>query len=54
MRDDGSVHLTATVASTRTLVFWLTGFGAAVEVHHPAKLRAELKAAAIAMAATYT
>jgi predicted DNA-binding transcriptional regulator YafY len=54
MRDDGSVHLTATVASTRTLVFWLTGFGAAVEVHHPAKLRAELKAAAIVMAATYT
>jgi predicted DNA-binding transcriptional regulator YafY len=54
MQDDGSIHLTATVASTRTLVFWLTGFGAAVEVHSPAKLRAELKATAIAMAANYS
>lgn len=54
LRDDGSIHLTATVAATRTLVFWLTGFGAAVEVHGPAKLRAELKAAAVAMAATYS
>lgn len=54
MQDDGSIHLTATVASTRTLVFWLTGFGAAVEVHGPEKLRAELKAIALAMAAMYS
>jgi predicted DNA-binding transcriptional regulator YafY len=54
LRDDGSIHLTATVASTKTLVFWLTGFGAAVEVHGPAQLRAELKATAVAMAAIYS
>lgn len=54
IREDGSVDVTATVASTRTLVFWLTGFGAAVEVHGPAKLRAELKKAALGMAAIYT
>jgi predicted DNA-binding transcriptional regulator YafY len=51
--EDGSVLVTATVASTRTLVYWLTGFGAAVEVHGPAKLRAELKNAALGMAAIY-
>lgn len=51
-RDDVTIHLTATVALRRTLVFWLTGFGTAVEVHGPAKLRAELKAPAVAMAAT--
>jgi predicted DNA-binding transcriptional regulator YafY len=54
VREDGSVDLTATVASTRTLVFWLTGFGAAVEVHGPAKLRTELKKAALGMAAIYS
>lgn len=52
VREDG-VHLTATVASTRTLVFWLTGFGAEVEVHGPAKLRTEMKEIALKMAATY-
>ena len=52
VREDG-VHLTATVAATRTLVFWLTGFGAQVEVHGPAKLRAEMRDIAIKMAATY-
>lgn len=51
--DDGSVHLTATVASTRTLVFWLTGFGAAIEVHGPPKLRAQLKETALRMADKY-
>lgn len=51
---DGSVHVTATVASTRTLVFWLTGFGAAVEVHAPAQLRAELRETAMRMAANYS
>lgn len=53
MDEHGAIHLTATVASTRTLVFWLTGFGAAVEVHGPATLRAELKKAALGMAAIY-
>ena len=52
VRENG-VHLTATVASTRTLVFWLTGFGAEVEVHGPVKLRAEMKEIAHKMAAMY-
>lgn len=52
VRENG-VHLTATVASTKTLVFWLTGFGAEVEVHGPAKLRAEMRDIATNMAATY-
>ena len=51
---DGSVRVTATVASTKTLEFWLTGFGAAVEVHSPAQLRAKLRDSAIGMAAHYT
>jgi predicted DNA-binding transcriptional regulator YafY len=51
---DGSVHVTATVASTKTLEFWLTGFGAAVEVHSPAPLRAKLRETAMRMAANYT
>lgn len=50
---DGSVHVTATVAATRSLVFWLTGFGAAIEVHGPENLRAELKDTALRMAARY-
>ena len=50
---DGGVHLTATVPSTRTLVFWLTGFGAEVEVHGPARLRTEMKEIAFKMAANY-
>lgn len=52
--EDGSLLLTATVASTRTLVFWLTGFGSAVVVHEPAQLRAELKTIALEMAAAYS
>lgn len=52
VRADG-IHLTATVASTRTLVFWLTGFGAEVEVHGPAKLRTEMKEIARKMVAAY-
>lgn len=51
---DGTLLLTATVASTRTLVFWLTGFGAAVVVHAPSQLREELKAIALKMAANYS
>jgi predicted DNA-binding transcriptional regulator YafY len=52
--EDGSVHVTATVASTRSLVFWLTGFGGAVEVHSPAALRAELRQTSMRMAANYS
>ncbi len=52
--EGGGVHVTATVPSTRTLVFWLTGFGAEVEVHGPAKLRAEMKGIASKMAAVYS
>lgn len=51
--ENESLMLTATVAATRTLVFWLTGFGAAVVVHEPAELRAEIKAIALAMAKNY-
>ena len=53
IRDDGTLALTATVAATRTLVFWLTGFGAGVVVHGPAQLRAEMRAIALEMAAAY-
>lgn len=51
---DGSVHVTATVASTRSLVFWLTGFGGAVEVHGPPALREEMRNTAMSMAARYS
>lgn len=51
--EDGTLALTATVAATRTLVFWLTGFGAAVVVHAPAELRAEMRGIALGMAAAY-
>ncbi len=53
MKEGGGIHVTATVASTRTLVFWLTGFGAQVEVHGPAKLRAEMEKIAQDMVAVY-
>lgn len=43
---NAGLMLTATVATTRTLVFWLSGFGAAVVVHPPAQLRVELGAIA--------
>lgn len=52
--EDGALSLTATVPSTRTLVFWLTGFGPAVVVHAPAQLRAEMKEIALAMARSYS
>lgn len=51
--EDGTLALTATVAATRTLVFWLTGFGPAVVVHAPAELRAEMREIALGMAAAY-
>lgn len=53
-KDDGTLTLTATVAATRTLVFWLTGFGAGVVVHEPPQLRAEMKEIALGMAAAYS
>jgi predicted DNA-binding transcriptional regulator YafY len=53
-REDGTLALTATVAATRTLVFWLTGFGPNVVVHEPAELRAEMKEIAMEMAAVYS
>lgn len=48
-----TLELTATVAATRTLVFWLCGFGAGVVVHEPAQLRAEIRDIASRMAALY-
>lgn len=54
IKEGEGIHVTATVASTRTLVFWLTGFGAQVEVHGPAKLRTEMKKIAQDMAAVYS
>lgn len=51
--EDGSVLVSATVAATRTLVFWLTGFGAAVEVLGPPQLRAEMTEIARGFAANY-
>jgi predicted DNA-binding transcriptional regulator YafY len=53
-REDGTLALTATVAATRSLVFWLTGFGPNVVVHEPAQLRAEMKEIALGMAAAYS
>lgn len=52
--EDGTLALTATVAATRTLVYWLTGFGAGVVVHAPAQLRAEIKQIALEMAKAYS
>jgi predicted DNA-binding transcriptional regulator YafY len=52
-RADGTLALTATVAATRTLVYWLTGFGAGVVVHAPAALRAEIRQIALEMAHAY-
>lgn len=50
---DGVVHLTATVPKTRSLVWWLLGFGDGVEVLGPPELRAEMAAIAVRMAAAY-
>lgn len=52
--ENGTIRLTATVAATRTLVFWLTGFGPGVVVHEPVQLRAEMKEIASGMAAAYS
>lgn len=50
---DGAILFSATVAATRTLVFWLTGFGAAVELLDPPDLRAEMVEIARGFAASY-
>lgn len=54
VQTNGTLALTATVPATRTLVFWLTGFGAGVVVHEPAELREEIAAIASAMAQAYS
>ena len=51
--EDDRLELTATVPATKTLVFWLCGFGPGVVVHGPPKLRAEIKKIALGMAAAY-
>lgn len=52
-RADGCLQLTATVPNTRSLVWWLLGFGDGVEVVGPVELRAEMAGIATGMAALY-
>lgn len=51
--EGGAIELSATVASTRSLRWWLLGFGDGVVVHEPAELREEIKAIAARMARAY-
>lgn len=51
--EDGQLHLDATVPNTRSLVWWLLGFGDGVVVHQPVALREELGEIAARMAAAY-
>lgn len=51
--DNTRVKLTATVANTPQLEWWLLGFGDAVEVVKPASLRAGIKEMVAAMARQY-
>ena len=51
--DGGGINLSATVASTRALVWWLLGFGDGVVVHAPVELRDDMQAIAARMAAAY-
>lgn len=51
--EGGSIELRATVASTRSLVWWLLGFGDGVIVHEPLELRAELRDTATRMVSAY-
>lgn len=51
---DGCAEVSATVADTDDLRWWLLGFGDRVEVLKPAKLRADMKKAATAMANHYS
>jgi predicted DNA-binding transcriptional regulator YafY len=50
---DGRLHLSATVPNTRSLVWWLLGFGDGVVIQEPAELRDELAGIAKRMAAAY-
>lgn len=52
-KEDGTYVLTATVADTAQLRWWLLGFGAGVEVIRPAPLRREIAANAAQMASIY-
>ena len=52
-RADGSLHLTATVPSTRELQWWLLGLGDGVEVLAPAALREQMKSTIASMASRY-
>lgn len=49
----GRLHLAATVPNTRSLVWWLLGFGDGVVIQEPASLREELAGIARRMAAAY-
>ena len=51
--DAGRLHLAATVPNTRSLVWWLLGFGDGVVIQEPASLREELAGIARRMAAAY-
>lgn len=51
--EGGCIELRATVASTRSLVWWLLGFGDGVTVHEPAELRAEIRDTAARMLEAY-
>jgi len=50
---DGRLRLAATVPNTRSLVWWLLGFGDGVVIQEPAELREELAGIAVRMAAAY-
>jgi predicted DNA-binding transcriptional regulator YafY len=50
---DGHLLLTATVPHTRSLVWWLLGFGDGVVVEEPAGLRQEMARTAAKMAQAY-
>jgi predicted DNA-binding transcriptional regulator YafY len=50
---DGRLRLVASVPSTKTLLWWLLGFGDGVEVRGPAELRAQMRATIDNMAQAY-
>lgn len=51
--EGGCIELRATIVSTRSLVWWLRGFGDGVIVHEPAELRAEIRETAVRMVNAY-
>lgn len=50
---DGGLRLVATVPNTRSLVWWLLGFGDGVVIEEPASLRQEMAGIAAKMAQAY-